>query len=152
MDYLNFCKFITRFQMLNFIRMKRGIVVAHLLLILSMLASMGTADFRASGPIVMSNSEIMATGVTYSFSFTFTNRIPSRGKLVLRFPHDFGSFSVTGCKALSGFNVSNGSSLSCSYTSSVRILTITSAFPSAIGNFISFEVQGITNPLYSATT
>ena len=94
------------------------------------------ADFRASGPIVMSSSEISQTSVLYTFSFTFTSQIPSGGKLVVRFPHDYSTFSVTSCTAIQGFSFTGG--LSCSYTPSVRILTITSGFPTAIGNFISF--------------
>ena len=45
----------------------RRTVAEPLLLILSMLAVIGSADIRISGPIAVSNSEIIATGVTYTF-------------------------------------------------------------------------------------
>ena len=64
----------------------------------------------------MSNSEIEATGVTYGFSLRFSSRISDAdGKLVIRFPADFGDFSISGCTAKSGFNdnVGAGSALNC---------------------------------------
>ena len=56
-----------------------------------LLASVAWADFR--GSITMSNSEIEATGVTYGFSLRFSKQISDAdGKLVIRFPSDFGNF------------------------------------------------------------
>ena len=56
-----------------------------------MIAQIARADFR--GSITMSNTEIEATGVTYGFSLRFSKQISdSDGKLVIRFPSDFGNF------------------------------------------------------------
>ena len=118
---------------------------------LLLLANLSCADFV--GTITMSDSQIEATGVTYSFNLRFTRQISDpNGKLVIRFPHDFQTqFSVTDCTTTSGFNLAAGMALPCSYVPSVRLLTISSAFPTTFTE-IQFDVKGVTNPKYAATT
>ena len=119
-----------------------------------LLASVARADFR--GSITMSNSEIEATGVTYGFSLRFSKQISDAdGKLVIRFPSDFGNFSISGCTAKSGFKngLSAGASLNCQWVQTVRLLTITDAFPSnSLVNILEFDILGVTNPKYAART
>jgi len=109
------------------------------------------ADFV--GTVSMSNSEIQARGVTYSFSLRFTRTITdTNGKLVIRFPDDFTTqFSVTGCTATSGFSTPAGSALTCTYLPSVRLLTIKNAFPTTFTEIL-FDVKGVTNPMFAKST
>jgi len=121
--------------------------LTQLLLMTCLLLGASVADFI--GTVTMSDSTVEATDVTYTFNLRFERNIPSDGKLVIRFPHNFvNEFAVTGCTALSGFTVAAGSSLSCSYVPSVRLLSIDNAFPTTFTE-IQFEVKGVTNPKYS---
>jgi len=98
-----------------------------------------------TGSVALSNSEIESTGVTYSFNLRFTSTVTAGGKIVIRFPSDFvDQFSVTGCTAVSGF--SSTGALTCSYISSVRLLTLSSGFPTDDFTEIQFDVMGVTNP------
>ena len=101
-----------------------------------------------SGNIVMSNSEIQAVGVTYTFTLNFQTNIPANGKIVVRFPAQFTTSFTTTCVPVSGFT---GSSLPCSYQSTTRMMTLTGAFPNTIKQ-IKFTAAGITNPMYVVTT
>ena len=84
-----------------------------------------------SGTIAMSNSEVQATSVKYTFTLNFIKDIPSDGKITLRFPDNFQTaFSVTSCTAVDG--LSDPGSFACSYLSGVRMLSITGGFPNTI--------------------
>ena len=104
----------------------------------------------------MSNTEIEAEDVTYTFDLRFQSSIQDpNGKLVIRFPPEFEeTFQVTGCTARSGFKSSilSGGPLNCDWVASVRLLTITQAFPTSIVNSLIFDVKGVTNPHYAAQT
>ncbi len=65
-----------------------------------------------TGNIVMSNSEIQAVGVTYTFTLNFQSNIPANGKIVVRFPAQFTTSFTTTCSTVSGLT---GSFLSCNY-------------------------------------
>lgn len=117
---------------------------------LSMLLQAGKAAF--SGDVTMSNSQIEATAVTYSFDLSFSEQVEEGGKIVIRFPTDYvDQFAVTGVNAVSGF--SKTGSLAFDYVASVRLLTIESGFPTeAVFTEIVFEVEGVTNPKYAGET
>mmetsp|Transcript_24490 Transcript_24490/g.30521 ORF Transcript_24490/g.30521 Transcript_24490/m.30521 type:complete len:244 (+) Transcript_24490:31-762(+) len=140
--------------MLDFIETKMSARRLLLLPLLVLLAQVAQADFR--GSLTLSNYEIEATGVTYGFSLRFGKRISdANGKLVIRFPLDFGTFTISSVIARSGFkdSLSAGSALNFQWVQSVRLLTITDAFPSnSLVNIIEFDVNGVTNPKYAATT
>ena len=129
-------------------------VIPYCFSILLILANFVLADF--SGTIVPSDYLISQTGVTYTFSLGFNEPVTDTdSKIVVRFPSNFvNAFSSPTCTAVSGFTSSG--SLTCSYNSQVRILTISSGFPAppvgTITTEVVFTVSGITNPPYAATT
>ena len=94
-----------------------------MILLLSVLVTYARGAF--SGSIATDNDEISSTGVTYTFTLSFTSTIPSDGKLTLRFPANYTeSFSSPVCTAISGFTSAAGTDLDCEYLDSIRLLTI----------------------------
>ena len=122
---------------------------ARLLLLVSLLQIvLPTASISTN--IAIDNSEVQATGVTYTFNMSIQNNVSSVGKLIVRFPADFETpFDNVRCTAKLNFN-KNGPIL-CSYDPQVRILTITDGFPLK-ARFFEFSVSGIQNPVSSGTS
>ena len=119
-------------------------------LAISLLATMSNALF--SGFITADNSEINASGVTYSFTLAFESTIPSDGKLVLRFPVNFTeSFSNPVCTAITGFSSAAGTNLNCEYLPSIRLFTIDQGFPSTFTE-LEFSISGVVNPAFANET
>ena len=120
---------------------------------LSLLLHLSLAAF--TGQIEMSDKQIEATGVTYKFNLRFTRQVPAGGKIVIRFPVDFVTlFTVPSCTAVSGFSTKSATPipLTCTYISSVRLLTLSSGFPTDNFTEIIFNVNGVTNPKYAIAT
>ena len=63
-----------------------------------LMAQVAVADF--SGTIVPDNNQISVTGVTYTFSLGFNERISQTdSKIVIRFPADFEDAFTPTCTA-----------------------------------------------------
>ena len=121
-----------------------------MLLALIVLAFQTTmAEF--TGTISMSNSEIEATGVTYTFQLRFIRAITDPdAKIVIRFPSDFETqFTVTSCQAGSDSGLQSPGTIDCAYVPTVRLLTVSKAFPTTFTE-IKFDVVGVTNPKFAA--
>lgn len=97
-----------------------------LLVQLALLLHTCMADY--SGTISLSNPQIEASNVDYTFTLAYRSVVPANGKIVIRFPIDFETqFSNPVCTAISGF-ASTGV-INCDYVPSVRLLSLTTGFP-----------------------
>ena len=52
----------------------------------TLLLLLASAAATFTGTITMSDSEVRATGVDYTFSLNFQQDVPADGKIVIRFP------------------------------------------------------------------
>lgn len=86
----------------------------------------------------------------YTFNLKFQQTIPSDGKIQIRFPRDYTeSFSGVTCSALAHLSITGP--LTCTYIPNVRLLTITTGFPSTFTE-MSIKVSGVKNPPFAKTT
>ena len=98
----------------------------------------------------MSDSEIGAQNVDYTFNLKFQQTIPADGKMQIRFPSDYTeSFGGVTCTGLLHLSITGP--LACTYIPSVRLLTITTGFPSTFTE-MSIKVGGVRNPAFAKTT
>ena len=93
-----------------------------------LLVLLSFAEATFSGRILLSDSVVGETSVTYDFLLNFSKEIEQDGRLVIRFPEQFDSEFSVNCKLKSGFSLELGSQ-KCEYSSTTRMFTITGAFP-----------------------
>lgn len=122
---------------------------SRFLLLLSILLMAGPAA-SISTNISIDNSQVQATGATYTFNMSIQNSVSSVGKLIVRFPSDFET-PFTNLKCQAKLNFATTGNIACSYDSKVRMLTITDGFPLK-ARFFEFSVSGISNPTSSGTS